>query len=365
MEIPMPTWRSTTSLQELSHWLRDCRRIVVLTHQKPDGDAVGSTIALVRALNLSSPFGATPRAEAWYAGPFPPWLDDVRGHTPIFRLEDKAPPPDHIDPEAVVILDTGSWTQLEPFADWIRKRLDSTAIVDHHVQGDSDVANLRVIETGAAAACQPVAELCRHILGVPSLSKLPAEIATPLYLGLATDTGWFRHSNVDKRVMTTAGELIDAGAEHVRLYQLIEQRESPGRLRLLARALASLELVPLNNKGQHIAFMSLANRDFADSGAEPGESGGFVDFGQSIPSVQVTVLLTDVNSTNSNGTKTLTKISMRSKPESAPGALAIDVNAAAKELGGGGHIRAAGARLERPLEETKAAVLAAIRKQVQ
>lgn len=364
MEIPMHTWRSTTSLLELSHWLRDCRRIVVLTHQKPDGDAVGSTLALVRALNLSNPFGQTPRAEAWYAGPFPPWLDDVRGQTPVFRLDDKAHPPEHIDPEAVVILDTGSWTQLEPFADWIRKRLDTTAIIDHHVQGDADVAQLRVIDTTSAAACQPVAELCRHILGVPSLAKLPPDVATPLYLGLATDTGWFRHSNVDKRVMTTAGELIDAGAENVRLYQLVEQRESPGRLRLLARALASLELVPLDNKGRHIAVMSLSNRDFADAGAEPGESGGFVDFGQSIPTVQVTVLLTDVTSTNSTGTKTLTKVSMRSKPPPFPGGFAIDVNAAAQELGGGGHVRAAGARLELPLEETKSAVLAAIRKQV-
>lgn len=363
MEIPMPTWRSTTSLGELALWLRDCRRIVVLTHQKPDGDAVGSTLALVRTLNLKSPFGSSPRAEAWYAGPFPPWLEDVRGQTPIVKLEDKCAPPEHVDPEAVVVLDTGSWTQLEPIADWLRKRSDVAAVVDHHVQGDSDVANLRVVETSAAAACQPVAELCRLILGVPSLSTLPADVATPLFLGLATDTGWFRHSNVTKSVMAMAGELLEAGAENVRLYQLVEQRESPGRLRLLSKALASLELVPLNNKGQHIAVMSLSNRDFADSGAEPGESGGFVDFGQSIPTVQVTVLLTDVGGTNSNGTKTLTKISMRSKPEASPGGFAIDVNAAAKELGGGGHVRAAGARLERSLDETKAAVLSAIRKQ--
>lgn len=374
-----PAWGSTTSILELAMWLRDCRRVIVLTHQKPDGDAAGSTLALVRALNLSNPFGGGPRAEAWYAGPFPPWLADVVGETPVRMLEEKATPPEHADAEAVLIVDTGSWVQLDPLGDWVKKRREVAAIVDHHVQGDADVADLRVVDTTAAAVCQPVAELCRQILGVSSLAKLPPAVATALYLGLATDTGWFRHSNVNKAVMTTAGELIDAGAEHVRLYQLVEQRESPGRLRLLARALSSLELAPLGRTGRHVALMSLSKRDFAESGAEPGESGGFVDFGQAIPSVMVTALLTDVGSeaSSANGAagrsaatagagdgKRLTKISMRSKPESAPGAWAVDVNVAAKELGGGGHVRAAGARLNVSLDEAREAVLAAIRKQM-
>ena len=64
----------------------------------------------------------------------------------------------------------------------------------------------------ALAACQPAAELSRLILDLPAITKLPERVATPLYLGTATDTGWFRHSNVDRAVMTTAGDLIAAGA---------------------------------------------------------------------------------------------------------------------------------------------------------
>ncbi len=356
-------WTSSTTLEQLAAWLRTCRRVVVLTHTKPDGDAVGSTIALVRTLNLTDTYAASrqgePRSEAWYTGPRPSWLADVAGSTPHRVLKSEAEgggPPAHTDPDAVIILDTGSWTQLDSLGDWVRKRHDRAALVDHHVQGDADVAPLRAIDTRMAAVCQSAAELCRLILGAPSLSKLPTEVATPLYLGLATDTGWFRHSNVNKAVFTTAGELIEAGAENVKLYQAVEQRETPGRLRLLSRALASLELEPLDHRGRKIAMMTLLKRDFAECGAEPGDSGGFVDFGQSMPDVQVTILFTEA----ADGPGVLTKVSMRSKP----GEHAVDVNAASKTLGGGGHVRAAGARLAKPIGETKALALNAIRAQV-
>jgi bifunctional oligoribonuclease and PAP phosphatase NrnA len=345
---------SSTTLSSLARWLKDCRRIVVVTHLKPDGDAIGSTIGLVRALNLSSTFGPAPRAEAWYAGPLPPWFADIVGSTPHKILTPESPAPPHGDYDAVLIVDTGSRMQLEPIADWIAKRRDAVAIIDHHVQGDADIATLRWIESTAAAACQPAAELSRLLLGVPTISKLPEPVATPLYLGLATDTGWFRHSNVDRPVMTAAGDLIAAGARHTWLYQMVEQRDSAARLRLLARALATLEL---HDEGR-VATMTIRVSDFAETKAQPGESGGFVDYTQGIPSVKVTVLLTEASGAEAgspNGA-VLTKISMRSKP----GTGSADVNAVAQEFGGGGHVRAAGARIPLSMQEAKAQVLATI-----
>ena len=359
---------------EIAAWLRDCRRIVVLTHVKPDGDAVGSSIAVTRALNLLDA-GRQPRAEAWYFGPLPPWFDDVVGNTPHRLIDPRSPgkePPDHADPEAIVIVDTGSWMQLDPIADWLRKRTEVAVVIDHHVQGDPEIAELRVVDISAAAACQPAAELCRRLLDLPAPSKLPVEVATPLYLGLATDTGWFRHSNVDRAVMTLSGDLIAAGARHVWLYQTVEQQDTPGRLRLLARALASLELVEIgkNTDGSpaHLAIMSLRKQDFAESAAAPGESGGFVDYTQGIASVRVTALLTEVSAAEfgingaANGTD-LTKISLRSKNPTKPGQIDVDVNAAAKGLQGGGHVRAAGGRMPVNLEATKKLVIDAVRGQ--
>lgn len=360
----MSTWTTTHSLAQIAARLATARSIVVLTHQKPDGDAVGSSVALVRALNATGTPGLKPRAEAWYAGPFPPWMGDIIGATPHKRFEGNNQPPRHADPEVIVIVDTGSWSQLEPFADFIRGRASEIIIIDHHRQGDAEIGEWRHLATDTAAACMPVAELCRALLNAPSLTAIPEEIATPLYLGTATDTGWFKHSNVNRAVMQLAGDLLAAGARNTWLYQCIEQRDSLGRLKLLARALSTIELA---DEGR-LAIMTLKKQDFEESGAAPGESGGFVDFPALMPNVRVVALLTeasDYERADEGGDpgaakmRIITKISMRSKE----GAKAVDVNAAAKKFGGGGHIRAAGARVQASMEETRRMVIDAVREQ--
>jgi phosphoesterase RecJ-like protein len=328
-------------------------------------------------------FGSRAKAEAWYFGPTQAWLRDIAfdqhagsvpgqggggpHETPIRVFE---PPfagagggaglqlPPHEDVEAVVITDTCSWMQVEPMRAWIEARHAITSVVDHHVQGDAGVGSLRVVDTSAAAVVQPVALLCQELLGVSSADKLPASVAEPLYLGLCTDTGWFRHSNVSRRVMTLAGELLEAGANHVRLYQLIEQRETPGRLRLISRALQSLEL-RLNDR---VAFMTLTLNDLRESGANPGETGGITDFTQAIPSVMVSAILIETpNDKGGGGGAPIIKISMRSKSEPMP----VDVNAIAGTFGGGGHVRAAGAKVSMSMEETKEAIERLVRGQLE
>ncbi len=363
-------WGSTTTLDAIASWLAARDRVIVTTHVKPDGDAVGSTLALVRALNAIDPMKATrrpgeSRAEAWYFGPPPSWLGDIAKGTP-HRVLGRDGPPKHIPADAVVIADTGSWAQLEAVREFLVEHAGDAAIVDHHAHGDPEVAPRRVVDTSCAAACQPMAELCRLVLGVKRIEDLPRDVATALYLGLATDTGWFRHSNVDSKVMGTAGALLAAGAENVWLYQNIEQRDTPARLRLLSAALASLEyfdLVPGSAKAGQLAVMRLTRADMQNARAESGESGGFVDFPQMIAAVRVTALLTEASPAEYGLTGEmkggLTKISLRSKP----GEHAIDVNAAAGTLGGGGHTRAAGARVAKDLPATVDAVVAAVRAQ--
>lgn len=310
-------------------------------------------MALVRALNAPGAWSQPNRAEAWYFGPTPPWLSEVVGETPHRVLGADGPPVvEGLD--AVVVVDTGSWMQLEPVRGWLESHHDKAAVIDHHVQGDAGVAPRRHIDTSAAAACQPVAELCRLLLGASGLSGLPSNVAEASYLGLATDTGWFRHSNVSKAVMATAGELIEAGANPVHLYQVLEQNETPSRLHLLARALASLEVF---DHGR-IAVMRLTREDFRAAQASPGESGGFVDYGQAIRGVQVTALLTEASPGEyGGGPGPITKISLRSK-------VGVDVNAVAKAFGGGGHVQAAGARVGLAMDEAARAVVARVTAQL-
>lgn len=348
-----PHWTTTASLQDIADWLRSKRRTVVLTHVKPDGDAIGSTLAIVRAINLAGA-SQSRSAEAWYFGPQPPFYSAIAKDTPARVLEHQSlPPAGAEEPDAILIVDTGSWSQLEPAAPWLKQRHDRTAIIDHHVQGDADVSARRHLDTTAAAAAQPAAELARIILSKRHLGALPPEVAEPCYLGLGTDTGWFKHSNVTPAVLRTAAELLEAGVNHSELFRLVEQQDSPTRLRLLARALASMEL---HDNGR-ICFFTMTRRDFEECNAEQGVASGFADYGQTLESTRVTAVFTESEPADSGNP--ITKVSLRSKntPDS------VDVNAAAKKLGGGGHVRAAGVRVNLPLSEAKKQILAALRAQ--
>lgn len=348
-------WASSTTPGEIASWLKPKRAVVVVTHGKPDGDALGSSLALVRALNIAAGgsaggfSGVASRAEAWYAGPMPGWWKAVAQDTKTRHVDQHNNPPSAHEPDAVVIVDTGSWSQLNDYRPWIDAQHDRSALIDHHLSGNAEVSPRRVIEPGAAAACQIVAGLCVTLLGLDSPSQLPPEIAEPLYLGLATDTGWFRHSNVTPTVMRLGADLLETGIDHERLIEIVEFRDRVGRLRLLSRALNSLEL----HDDDRIAVISLGEKDFEKSQASPGDSGGFLDIVKSVETVRVGVLLTTLKTPEGP----VTKLSMRSKG----GANFVDVNVVAKSLGGGGHAQAAGARLVGVnQEDAKARVLAAL-----
>lgn len=369
---------TNASLEQIADRLRSAKRVVVLTHSKPDGDAIGSSIALVRAINMLPAWGTKPKAQAWYVGPLPAWLRAVVGDTPHESFEQPAMISAALagdteknasslrtdDIDAIVITDTCSFKQLDPLQQWLTPRRAMCNVIDHHVQGDEAVAANRFVEVSAAAVVQPVAKLCQLLLNAPSPDKLPAPVAEALYLGLATDTGWFRHSNVSRRVMTLAGELLDAGANHIKLYQCVEQQETPGRLRLISKALSTLDL----RLSDRLAFMHLTMADQRDSGANPGETGGITDFTQAIPSVMVSAMLIETpppsaapqDTTTKNPAQPIIKISMRSKSEPIP----VDVNAIASTMGGGGHVRAAGAKVAMTIDQTKSAIMKLVAEQL-
>ncbi len=343
------TWASNTDLASIAAWIKGLKRIVVLTHVKPDGDAVGSTVAVTRAINLAAKREV---AIPWYWGPLPDWMPDVLQGLKhrVVDEQNRAEHDEREDPDGVLILDTGSWTQLHEVKEWLLPRTDITAVVDHHQQGDPEVAAKRFIQTNSAAACEIAVDLCCKLLGVPSASKLPLEVATPLFLGIATDTGWFRHSNVAPATMRAAAGLIEAGVNHPKLYEIIEQRDRVSRIKLMARALNSLELFD----NDRVAMMTLTLQDFHDCHASSNDSGGFADIALKAEKIQVCAVVTEAFVHPGDGN--ITKVSFRAKD----GPTSMDVNAVAKKLGGGGHVRAAGAKVSAGLAETKKKVIAAM-----
>ncbi|MEM1166135.1 MAG: DHH family phosphoesterase [Planctomycetota bacterium] len=331
------TWRSNATLADVADRLREAPSVLVLTHAKADGDAFGSAMAVARAMRAIDI-----DARVAFAGPFPDRFrqllepeDDVRflGDDPEAAIFAE---PWFANAHALLVVDTGAWSQLAEVRLLLEPRHDITALVDHHRHGDDLVARFRHVEPEAAAAAELVAELARLLVGAASIAALPDRIATPAYLGIATDTGWFRHSSTTPRTMRVVADLLEAGADAIRVRALVEQGDPPARLELMKRALASLT----RHANDRVTIMRLRQLDFAEAGASPDDSGGLIDLPQSVTDLRVSVLLTE----RPGG---VVKISMRSKPIHP----VVDVNTVAQRFGGGGHMHAAGAKVEGALDE--------------
>lgn len=342
----MAEWTTNVDVEGLSAWLVEGKRFAVLTHTKPDGDAVGSTIAMVRALRvLCEQKGGDPsQIKAHYAGALPRWLGDIAFEdeyqtASVNELE-------ALDPDRIVVCDTGAWNQLREVAPFLEDRTERIAIVDHHLTGDGEIGERRLIETSAAAVCQPVARICANLLGC-AMGELAREIAEPLYLGIATDTGWFRHSNVSPAVLRDAATLLEAGVDHPRLLQQTEQRDPAGRVLLMGRVLAGMEL---HHDGQ-LAVLRVKLDDVHDVKLGAGQTGGIGEAAMNIASVRVCATLTETDETPA-----ITKVSMRSKEDEHP----VDVAEVARGFGGGGHARAAGARAAGEMDEVAAELVEAV-----
>ena len=339
-----PSWITNATLPAIAERLKRSKSLVCFTHSKPDGDAIGSTLALARTAER---LGI--QATVVYLAPFPPRFVPLLGDTHVIHESESCwSRPELLDADAIAILDTGSWNQIEGARPYIERRAAMAVLVDHHAHGNGEMAANRHINTAAASCCEIVAELCCIMLEVGSCRELPAEVAEPLYLGVATDTGWFRHSNTTPHTLRLAADLIDAGAQHIALYQMSEQNDQPSRLRLLARAMANMKLLADNR----VALIPLSKKDIEETGTQPDDTGGLSDLPNSVASVRVVATLVEVN-------PALIKLSLRSKP-ARDGEALVDVNKIAQTFGGGGHVHASGAKLKMPLAEAIAAVTKAL-----
>ncbi len=345
----MPDYRSNLSEPQAVTRLLEARHIAVTTHSKPDGDAFGSVVALTAALEQ-----AGKNAQAWLMPPVPQQFQRLRGWGRVRLYEG---PATLGQPDLVVLVDTGAWSQIPAMREELSRLLDKTLIVDHHLTGDVPAA-WRVIDGQAAACCEIIAQLIDQIQeqagGSEGSGFFTPEVNEALFVGLASDTGWFRFSNTSSRSHELAGRLLKAGVDQAKLYSQLEQNERPQKLSLMIRALSSLRLVA-DNRG---AVMVLRGEDFAETGAQLEETERFVDTPQTVASVQVVALITQVPGQSSSGdpansatepsddeAPSTVRLSFRSKP----GPDAVNVSQLAQHFGGGGHAKAAGAQVNAPL----------------
>jgi phosphoesterase RecJ-like protein len=329
--------------------------VVIVTHAKPDGDAAGSVIALREALRLA---GRT--AVGVLAPPVTASLQQLEGAGDLVIWQEGL---ELDEPELLVITDTGAWSQVGPLRPFVEARLDKTLIIDHHLSGDIE-ARWKLIDPTAAAACELLTELIGLMAHLRPRKSSPQAGVGPharpasllntrardaLFAGIASDTGWFRFSNTTARTHRLAAELLDAGTDHAALYALLEQTDAPEKMGLIARALGSMELLA----DGAAAVMVLRDADFAETGATSEMTERLIDLPQQIASVQVVALVTESQTPQGDPQ---TRISFRSKP----GDQAVNVADLAGHFGGGGHARAAGAKVDREVDVVLPEVRAAV-----
>ncbi len=254
--------------------------------------------------------------------------------------------------DGILVVDTCSWSQLEPAAEFLRTSALPRVIVDHHQTRDElkgagrAAAGDYLIDPTAAAACVLVFEWAR---AMNWLNEEARAIADALYVGISTDTGWFRFSNTDARTFAVVAELVRMGVQPDAWYSTIYETVTPARIRLEAAMLAATEL---SDDGR-IAWSTLTAADFETTRARPTDTEDLIHGLQRLAGVCVALLFTQ----DGDGR---VRVNLRSKPPYICG-VDVDVAAIARSLGGGGHERAAGVRLAEPLPDAQARVLAAVR----
>jgi phosphoesterase RecJ-like protein len=305
---------------------------LLVAHVRPDGDAIGSVVGLWHVLR---DLGRRPTA-VFYED-IPPRYAFVAEGVPIIRWGRDLDAPRAGGHDLVCILDTCSFQQLEPIADFLKSTRPRLLVVDHHKTRDA-VADAVLIDEHAAATAQMVLGVCEA--GGWPVSRRAAEA---LFVGLGTDTGWFRVSNTTPAALEAAAKLARLGANPSELYERIYLSDPAARVRLIARVLSELKLV----SGDRVAVQTLTRRTLADCGATDAMTEEIVNEPMRIATVNVSIFCSE---SPDNGP---IRVNLRSKRD-------IDVAVLAQQFGGGGHARAAGARVPGTLEDVVARVTAAV-----
>ena len=268
------------------------KRPLLVAHAKPDGDALGS-LAAMRALLREH--GAVPCAVLF---------DDIPNRYALFHRFDPMPilgcdvqESDLSDFDGVVVLDTCAYGQLTPIADWLRASDAPKVAVDHHTTRD-ELADDYLIDESAAANC-----LILHEWATALGWTITPQAAEAMFVGIAMDTGWFRHSNTDARVFTATADLLQRSVKPHEFHQELFMKETPARIALLGAALGTLELLYEDRLG----VMTVSSEVMSRCGATPADTEDIVNEPLRIESVMASVLLVE----QGDG---LIRCSFRSKP---------------------------------------------------
>lgn len=304
-------------MEQIAKRIRQANRVAIFTHMRPDGDAIGSALALSAALDfLKTPNQVCVETE------IPSNLTFVE------RVEKIVKKP-RGEYDLLIVVDCSDEQRLGALSEeyFIAKRKKIDVInIDHHVS-NTRFGKYDFVQN-CAANCMHIATLIEY-LGVPFDKK----IAEYLLLGLLTDSGNFSHDDVTEETLLLGAKLVKAGADICRYNYMLFKRQPKERAALYAKTMSGIRYY---HDGR-FAVIAVTKKNMEECGADQGMTEGFVDFPLNIDGVEVAASLLEIK-------KGQYKISLRSKTYA-------DVNKIAGTYGGGGHVRAAGCMLFGDLED--------------
>lgn len=316
-------------IEIVKNLLANPKKIAIIPHRSPDGDAMGSTLALYHFLKKLNhqPIVISPND-------FPGFLAWLPGSESVLVYENEKESVTKVlqSAELVFTLDFNALHRTGEMEQVLQKLKVPFVMIDHHQKPDN-YALVTYSDTSIGSTCQMIYEF------ISSLGKkdlLDKTIATCLYTGIMTDSGSFRYPSTTSTTHRIVADLIDLGVNNSEIHNLVFDDNSFNRLQLLGRALQNMKVFP----EYKTAYTTLSQNELDEFHYKKGDTEGFVNYGLTIKGINFAAIFIENRDENS------IKISFRSQGE-------FDVNQFSREnFNGGGHINAAGGKSTLSMEET-------------
>ncbi|MGB0887093.1 MAG: DHH family phosphoesterase [Vicingaceae bacterium] len=319
-------------MEEIKKVLAKANKIVITTHKSPDGDAIGSSLALYHFLKKEGK-----EVAVIIPDPFPTFLNWMEGADSILYYDSQKEVADKLiaNTDVIFSLDYNSLTRILDLRNPIEQSNATKIVIDHH-QDPQEFADHYFVDTTSCSTCQLIYEF---IEGLDLIKHIDKAIGECIYCGIMTDTGSFRFPSTTSKTHNIIAHLIDLGVENSKIHQEVYDNSSEHRLRLLGYALTEKMVVLSEHQA---AYISLSQEELKRFSFKKGDTEGLVNYALSINGIRFAALITEKED--------MISLSLRSKDD-------FYVNKIANEhFNGGGHIYAAGGMLETTLKEAVAKV---------
>jgi len=336
MEFNIFVRMKSSFISSLSELLSTPQKCAIIPHKNPDGDALGSTLALYHFLNAKG-------HEATVVSPndYPSFLEWLPGQEHIVKFTENPERARSLLEAATLIftLDFNDLSRIDGLTPIVAQTRVPIVMIDHH-ENPEDFAQLSYSDKDMSSTCEMVFKVV-YALDPKALSRA---IANCLYTGIMTDTGSFKYPATTASTHKTIATLIEAGAENTAIHQKIYDTSSFDRLKLLGITLSNMKKI----EDVPVVYMTLNQGTLNECNFRKGDTEGFVNYGLSLKDIQMAVILIE------NEGEGKIRMSFRSK-----GTFSVN-EFARKYFNGGGHLNAAGGVSEKSMIDTEKDLIAAI-----